>query len=46
MKVMEHETKASEESLAFQRVHRSAIVNLARVRQVCALPTGEHVAVL
>jgi two-component system, LytTR family, response regulator len=30
----------------FVRVHRSAIVNLARVREVCALPTGEHVAVL
>ena len=30
----------------FVRVHRSAIVNLARVREVCALPGGEHVAVL
>ncbi len=30
----------------FVRVHRSAIVNVARVREVCALPSGEHVAVL
>ena len=30
----------------FVRVHRSAIVNLARVREVCTLTGGEQVAVL
>lgn len=30
----------------FVRVHRSAIVNLARVRELCTLTGGEQVALL